>query len=829
MLLGTDEITILRGSKFYGTWQWINSVTGEPEDFTGLTATVKIKNIHEDFEDVKNLYEVGVATVEPLDIDSNAYKGRVDVELSSEDTVKLGIPDSENDRYGESDFYSILTITLNTGEVILQAKVKVVESLESETLDFLLDEKDEAIIINGKLDTLLLRYDEYVSTRDNLIDIIIPAAVQTYNDNHLLKIDIYNLNHADKLQSINDLEVLVSQYKDVVLEDKLLVSQDKDAVNLMKQNVQDNTNDVATMKCAIEIMLDTFDDRFLGVFEADPLVDNDGESLLIGAIYFNSLDKELKFYNGTLWDSPVAAAQTYALQSSQSASEALASKNAAKVSEDNTKLSEQNVLNLSEGVANNYEPKNINIQEHISDNSNPHGLTAAQIDVYTKSESDTKYNLKININDLVNNLTSTFTDKPLSAAQGKVLKDLIDNLNTILTSNDTSLDELQEIVNFIKQNKSILNTLGISNIAGLEDILNSKVNASEIESLVNIDLKISNLLFDKPTIGALFIKASPSSIKIPAGLKLTVNTTSFKVASDYTLTLSSNLVGSSKTAGTDYYVYAKEDGSFYISASDSITTDRLIGGFHYGLVGETELLTGNKTEADMVKIRGINEYSFWDLKYRPVASPKGMVNIGKKWYDIYLLNSEHITNGTSKAGATIAAGTTEYGRAIPKIPLEFGGNNTLTYGKFTWFQASEIAKAASKQLLNYSEFPTIAYGVTEQVSSLTNSYETVMGKVEHYPNLTSKYGIEQATGTQWIWGNDLANGYGSTDFAWKTGLTDSRGNIYSTSNSPVAVILGGNRDVGVAAGSRASNWSNYAWYSYWNIGCRFACDHLELV
>ncbi len=359
--------------------------------------------------------------------------------------------------------------------------------------------------------------------------------------------------------------------------------------------------------------------------------------------------------------------------------------------------------------------------------------------------------------------------------------------------------------------------------------LNKKANAADVYTSIILDLKISYQQFDKPVIGPLFAKVSPSSIKIPSGLKLTVGTTSFKLSSDYTLTLASDLVGSTKTAGTDYYVYAKANGSFYLSASDAITADRLIGGFHYGLVGETELLTGNKTEADMVKIRGINEYSFWDLKYRPVASPKGMVNIGRKWYDIYLLNSEHIINGTSKAGATIAAGTTEYGRAIPKIPLEFGGNNTLTYGKFTWFQASEIAKAASKQLLNYSEFPTIAYGVTEQVSSLTNSYETVMGKVEHYPNLTSKYGIEQATGTQWIWGNDLANGYGTTDFAWKIGLTDSRGNIHSTSNSPVAVILGGARDGGVNAGSRASGWNNYVWNSDWSIGCRFACDHLELV
>ena len=205
-----------------------------------------------------------------------------------------------------------------------------------------------------------------------------------------------------------------------------------------------------------------------------------------------------------------------------------------------------------------------------------------------------------------------------------------------------------------------------------------------------------------------------------------------------------------------------------------------------------------------------------------------MVCIGKKWYDIYLLNSEHIANGTSKAGLLIAAGATTNGRAIPKIPLEYGGNGTLTYGKFTWFQACEIAKAHNKQLISYAEFPTIAYGVTEGVSSSTNGYETVAGKIEHYPHLTSKYGIEQAAGTEWIWGSDLANGYGTTDFAWKDN-TDGRGQIYSTSNSPTAVLLGGNRAGGVGAGSRASSWSYYVWFSNWVIGCRFACDHLELV
>ena len=54
------------------------------------------------------------------------------------------------------------------------------------------------------------------------------------------------------------------------------------------------------------------------------------------------------------------------------------------------------------------------------------------------------------------------------------LKELIDNIMRILQSPDTELDELREIVAYIKQNKRILDTLGISNIAGLQDALRGK-------------------------------------------------------------------------------------------------------------------------------------------------------------------------------------------------------------------------------------------------------------------------------------------------------------------------------------------------------------------
>lgn len=43
-----------------------------------------------------------------------------------------------------------------------------------------------------------------------------------------------------------------------------------------------------------------------------------------------------------------------------------------------------------------------------------------------------------------NNLTSTSTTDSLSAAQGKVLKDAIDAINTALSSDDTDLDTIKK-------------------------------------------------------------------------------------------------------------------------------------------------------------------------------------------------------------------------------------------------------------------------------------------------------------------------------------------------------------------------------------------------
>jgi hypothetical protein len=48
---------------------------------------------------------------------------------------------------------------------------------------------------------------------------------------------------------------------------------------------------------------DDFDDRYLGDKTSDPSVDNDGDGLITGALYWNTTDNALKVYDGSAWSS----------------------------------------------------------------------------------------------------------------------------------------------------------------------------------------------------------------------------------------------------------------------------------------------------------------------------------------------------------------------------------------------------------------------------------------------------------------------------------------------------------------------------------------------
>lgn len=46
---------------------------------------------------------------------------------------------------------------------------------------------------------------------------------------------------------------------------------------------------------------DNFDDRYLGAKASDPTVDNDGNALIAGTLYFNTVSEAMKLYTGSAW------------------------------------------------------------------------------------------------------------------------------------------------------------------------------------------------------------------------------------------------------------------------------------------------------------------------------------------------------------------------------------------------------------------------------------------------------------------------------------------------------------------------------------------------
>jgi hypothetical protein len=57
----------------------------------------------------------------------------------------------------------------------------------------------------------------------------------------------------------------------------------------------------AASAAAAAASYDSFDDRYLGVKASDPTVDNDGNALVTGALYYNSTSGSMKVYDGANW------------------------------------------------------------------------------------------------------------------------------------------------------------------------------------------------------------------------------------------------------------------------------------------------------------------------------------------------------------------------------------------------------------------------------------------------------------------------------------------------------------------------------------------------
>jgi hypothetical protein len=240
-------------------------------------------------------------------------------------------------------------------------------------------------------------------------------------------------------------------------------------------------------------------------------------------------------------------------------------------------------------------------------------------------------------------------------------------------------------------------------------------------------------------------------------------------------------------AGTDYGV-AVTDGIPRAWRALAIPSGAgAIGGFHFAPGGNAAGFGGGD------KIPAINPCSLWDLNFRPACpDPRGMVLIemggGKFWCDIYLTGANHLTDGTSKFGVTIAD---HYDP--PQNP------DGTRFSRFDYATAGAVMAHHRKGLLSVEEFAAAASGVTEKTAHDGNPKVTGLDAPR-----SSKFGLMQATGNMWVWGHD-----GDPD-------------------EPRASLFGGSWIDGSDAGSRCADVGSWPGHSSGSLGARGRSDHLQI-
>lgn len=77
-------------------------------------------------------------------------------------------------------------------------------------------------------------------------------------------------------------------------------------------NAATSETNAAASEAAAAASYDNFDDRYLGPKASDPTLDNDGQALLEGALYWNTVAKEMRVYDGAAWGASYIPAGAYA-------------------------------------------------------------------------------------------------------------------------------------------------------------------------------------------------------------------------------------------------------------------------------------------------------------------------------------------------------------------------------------------------------------------------------------------------------------------------------------------------------------------------------------
>jgi hypothetical protein len=112
---------------------------------------------------------------------------------------------------------------------------------------------------------------------------------------------------------------------DVVSTNADVVSTNADAAATAADAISTAADAAATAADVVTVagIYDSFDDRYLGAKASDPALDNDGNALLTGALYFNTTSSEMRVWSGSAWLASYVPSSNYVAKSGDTMTGAL--------------------------------------------------------------------------------------------------------------------------------------------------------------------------------------------------------------------------------------------------------------------------------------------------------------------------------------------------------------------------------------------------------------------------------------------------------------------------------------------------------------------------
>lgn len=183
----------------------------------------------------------------------------------------------------------VVTITeINAGNLPFDETRTLVEFAQATNLEELGNSVEAINNLNNNLDKLLIVEDNLPII--NNVEAIKESIVTL--DTNILALQNIDTN----MSSINTVE---DNLPEVVSVAQNIVPNLTEILNVdtLAAQVTQDKSDVSSMKLVVETIYDTFDDRFLGTKIVDPTLDNDGDALIDGAMYFNTSSNTMKVYD----------------------------------------------------------------------------------------------------------------------------------------------------------------------------------------------------------------------------------------------------------------------------------------------------------------------------------------------------------------------------------------------------------------------------------------------------------------------------------------------------------------------------------------------------